>query len=127
MWLQGEAEGTCPSAGADGPLLLCPQLLNLTCPSPLSRFSVGRLPASEQVPSAWGLVGLRGWKPEGLRHRSEEVGAGPDIGRNHPRGGRRGGPQGTGLLTRARRLSPRGKTTLFDGEPECHELEIIAD
>ena len=33
-----------------------------------------------------------------------------------------GGPQGTGLLTQAERLSPRGKTTLFNGE-RCEMLK----
>lgn len=55
VWLQVEAEGTCPSAGADRPLLLCSHVLNPICLFALIWFRVGRLPASGQARSAWEL------------------------------------------------------------------------
>jgi len=52
VWCSSHAQGARSSAGADGPLLLCPQALKLLGLFPSSCFSVGRLPSFGADPPA---------------------------------------------------------------------------
>ena len=88
------AEGTYSSAGANGPLPLCPEVLN-----PISPFSLKPLVsdvslASEQAPSAQGMgfrgerdFGCRGLQPSRLQQGQHHAAAMSGPGGANPSGG----------------------------------------
>jgi hypothetical protein len=75
-------------------------------------FSIGCFPFSEQSPSAPSGVGAfpRGRKDAGLRNRDEEVGTGPDRGRDHPMGGWEVALKAAAYFLRPEGFLPRGKS-----------------